>query len=72
MTTAAFTVKYGRDRENHRFTYATAADLDTARSRADAWAASWAGVQGGGEFRVWVEDTKGKVVYGQPAERRTS
>lgn len=75
------TIKYGRDNERHRYTHSVATDRDPgtalakARDEADSFLRSTGNGEGAGllyqaGIRVWVEDAKGKVVYGKPATKK--
>jgi hypothetical protein len=66
--TRRYTVRYGHDGGRFRYVHSHHVDRKEAEDEADRW------LRGGGwgdtrELRVWVEDEKGKVVYGQEAVR---
>jgi hypothetical protein len=67
MTGDRFTVMYGEDGGQH-YTHVVRPTLDAAKEAADSWKAGEAhGVISSEKLRVWVEDSQGKVVYGQVA-----
>ena len=67
MTDQRFTVMYGQDGGQH-YTHVFRPTLDAAKEAADSWKADGAGgVISTDQLRVWVEDSQGKVVYGQAA-----
>jgi hypothetical protein len=67
MTGQRFTVMYGEDGGQH-YTHLFRPTLDAAKEAADSWKKGGAGgVISIDQLRVWVEDSQGKVVYGQAA-----
>jgi len=58
---------YGEDGGQH-YTHVFRPTLDAAKEAADSWKEGGAGgVISTDQLRVWVEDSQGKVVYGQAA-----
>jgi hypothetical protein len=67
MTDQRFTVMYGQDGGQH-YTHVFRPTLDAAKQEAGSWKEGGAGgVISTVKLRVWVEDSRGKVVYGQVA-----